>query len=159
MNVTTARPDQEQRDCRPYRIVGLNYVSLYIYDFQKAVDFYSRVFGAPEDEDPMQYGWRMGSTWLTVFASGAGTSRDANPRNTEFAIQVSAPAEVDLLYAALIDAGASTCMAPRDTTMYEPMRFGCVDDPFGVRIDVYCPVGKPREFKAGKGLSENLKTE
>jgi hypothetical protein len=38
-------------------------------------------------------------------------------------------------------AGARPCMAPRDTSMYEPMRFGCVDDPFGVRIDVYCRVG------------------
>jgi hypothetical protein len=26
---------------------------------------------------------------------------------------------------------------PEDTEMYEPMRFCCVDDPFGVRIDVY----------------------
>jgi hypothetical protein len=24
--------------------------------------------------------------------------------------------------------------------MYEPMRYAYVDDPFGVRIDIYCPV-------------------
>ncbi len=24
--------------------------------------------------------------------------------------------------------------------MYEPMRFACVDDPFGVRVDIYCPI-------------------
>ncbi len=30
-------------------------------------------------------------------------------------------------------------MPPDDTKIYEPMRFACVDDPFGVRIDVYCP--------------------
>jgi hypothetical protein len=24
--------------------------------------------------------------------------------------------------------------------MYEDMRFSCVDDPFGVRIDIYCPL-------------------
>ena len=29
---------------------------------------------------------------------------------------------------------------PTDTKMYEPMRFACVDDPFGVRVDIYCPL-------------------
>ncbi len=33
-------------------------------------------------------------------------------------------------------------MSPADTKMYEPMRFACVDDPFGVRIDVYFPFEK-----------------
>jgi hypothetical protein len=27
-----------------------------------------------------------------------------------------------------------------DTTMYEKMRFAAVDDPFGVRIDIYYPL-------------------
>ena len=31
-------------------------------------------------------------------------------------------------------------MEPEDTCMYEPMRFCCVDDPVGIRIDVYCPI-------------------
>ena len=32
----------------PFQIVGLNYVSLYIKDFQAAIEFYSQVFGSPE---------------------------------------------------------------------------------------------------------------
>jgi uncharacterized glyoxalase superfamily protein PhnB len=139
MSVETIEP----ASARPYQIVSLNYVSLYVNDFQEAIAFYTQVFGPPEyDEDEGSlYGWRMGSTWLTMFPAKAGTSRDSNPRNTEFAVQVSSLEEVDALYNALIGAGAKECMAPRDTKMYEEMRFGCVDDPFGVRIDVYCPLG------------------
>jgi hypothetical protein len=29
-------------------------------------------------------------------------------------------------------------MAPKDTRMYEAMRFCAVDDPVGIRIDVFC---------------------
>jgi uncharacterized glyoxalase superfamily protein PhnB/predicted nucleotidyltransferase len=128
---------------RPYQIVNLNYVSLYIKDFREAIAFYSQVFGPPESVDAQGeiYGWHMGSTWLTVFPGKAGTFQDGNPRNTEFAIQVSAVEEVDRLHRALIGAGAKNYMPPEDTKMYEPMRFCCVDDPFGVRIDVYCPLG------------------
>ena len=126
---------------RPYQIVDLNYVSLYVNDIQNAIAFYSQVFGAPEsvDERRMIFGWRMGATWLTVLPSPAGIQPASNPCNTEFAVQVSAVDEVDRLYQALIQAGAKVCMPPQDTAMYEPMRFSCVDDPFGVRIDIYCP--------------------
>jgi uncharacterized glyoxalase superfamily protein PhnB len=65
---------------------------------------------------------------------------ESNPRNTEFAIQVAAVEEVDRLHHALIAAGAKEYMAPADTRMYKPMRFACSDDPFGVRIDIYCPL-------------------
>jgi len=130
---------------RPFKIVGLNYVSLYAHDFVGARTFYTSVFGEPgySEENDSILGWKMGSTWLTLFPSTAGTSPETNPRNIEFAIQVSEATEVDALYDALIGAGAKVCMAPRDTKMYEPMRFGCVDDPFGVRIDVYCPIAQP----------------
>jgi uncharacterized glyoxalase superfamily protein PhnB len=135
----------ELQDQRLYRIVALNYVSLYVKDFSEAIAFYTQVFGAPESvaENGAIVGWRMGSTWLTVFPSSAGTARDSNPRNTEFAVQVAAVEDVDRLYGALIGAGAKECMAPKDTAMYEPMRFACVDDPFGVRIDIYCPSVAP----------------
>jgi catechol 2,3-dioxygenase-like lactoylglutathione lyase family enzyme len=130
---------------RPYRIVDLNYVSLYIKDFREAIVFYTQIFGTPQngDANAALYGWRMGSTWLTVFPSTAGPDHDSNPRNTEFAIQVAAVEEVDRLHRALLAAGAKECMAPEDTRMYEPMRFSCVDDPFGVRIDIYCPLDRP----------------
>jgi uncharacterized glyoxalase superfamily protein PhnB len=128
---------------RPYRVVDLNYVSLYIGDFEEAISFYSQVFGPPASIDAKKTtcGWKMGSTWLTVFDGRAGSQPAGNPRNTEFAVQVSAVDEVDLLHRALIEAGAREYMAPEDTSMYEPMRFSCVDDPFGVRIDIYCPLG------------------
>ena len=129
---------------RSYNVVGLNYVSLYIKDLREAIAFYSQIFGPPEsiNENGKIHGWRMGSTWLTLFPSTAGTARDSNPRNAEFAIQVSAAEEVDALYRTLIAAGAQECMQPADTAMYEPMRFACVDDPFGVRMDIYCPLGR-----------------
>lgn len=124
-----------------YQIVGLSYFTLYILDVEGAVAFYSRVFGAPGYfEGPDTYGWRLGSTWLTVFPARGGSCPGSNPRNAEFAIQVSAPEEVNALYAALIEAGARPCMPPSDTVMYERMRYCCVDDPFGVRIDVYFPL-------------------
>lgn len=138
----TKTSDKTMSTSRPYRIVDLNYVTLYVRELPEAIDFYTRVFGPPDsvEENESIHGWRMGSTWLTLFPSSAGTVPESNPRNAEFAVQVSAPEEVDALYAALLDAGAKVCMAPRDTTMYVPMRFGCVDDPFGIRIDVYVPL-------------------
>ena len=135
--------DSIPQNPRPYRIINLNYVSLYIRDFQEAITFYSQVFGPPEDanESKTTYGWRRGATWLTVFRGTAGSKPNSNPRNAEFAIQVSEAAEVDALHQMLIKAGAREYMSPKDTAMYEPMRFSCVDDPLGVRIDIYCPLG------------------
>lgn len=129
-------------DHRPFRIVDLNYVSLYVQDLPAAIAFYSQVFGPPEvvDERKAVHGWRMGATWLTLFPGSAGTGQGGNPANAEFAIRVSSVHEVDVLHRALVEAGAREYMAPEDTVMYEPMRFACVDDPFGVRIDVYCPI-------------------
>lgn len=130
-------------DHKPFHIVDLNYISLYIKDFHQAIAFYTEVFGEPDsvDEKETTYGWKMGATWLTIFDGNKAGLRDDNPSNTEFAIQVSTLAEVDALYQALLNAGAKPCMPPEDTAMYQPMRFCCVDDPFGVRIDVYCPLG------------------
>lgn len=119
-------------------VVDLNYVSLYIHRFDEAVAFYSRVFGPPAYVESELRGWNMGATWLTVFRGADGPGGNADPRNIEFAVQVASPAEVDRLVARLVDAGARVFSAPRDTRMYEPMRFACVDDPFGVRVDVYC---------------------
>ncbi len=51
---------------------------------------------------------------------------------------MAAPDEVDALFNKMVAAGAAVCRAPKDTWMYERMRFCAVDDPVGVRIDVYC---------------------
>ena len=122
-----------------YNIVSLNYPSFYVKDYHIAVDFYTQVFGPPQNDTLRIKGWKMGDTWLTLFPSeDMGHDPDANPRNTEFAIQVTMPEQVDALYTALLEAGAKNCMEPEDTRMYEPMRFACVDDLVGIRIDVYC---------------------
>ena len=44
------------------------------------------------------------------------------------------------MYRRLLDLGSVVCREPEDTWMYEPMRFACVNDPFGVRIYIYCPI-------------------
>ncbi len=127
-----------------FEIVSINYVSIYVKELSEALAFYGGVFGPPtyqEDEGRIN-GFKMGNTWLTVFSSDQGTHPGKNPRNAEFAIQVVAPAQVDVLHAALVSAGAVDVWTPEDTTMYEPMRFAAVDDPFGVRIDIYCPLPK-----------------
>jgi catechol 2,3-dioxygenase-like lactoylglutathione lyase family enzyme len=124
----------------PFKIVGVNYVSLYVKDFEAAVEFYSRILNPPTYEEKDTYGWKMGTTWLTIFPSKYGTSKRRNPCNAEFAIQVATPEAVDELYELFLKAGAKEYCPPEDTTMYEAMRFACVNDPFGMRIDVYCPI-------------------
>ncbi len=128
---------------KDFEVVDLNYVSLYIHDYEDAIKFYTEVFGAPDtaihDADMGAiHGWRMGATWLTLFPSEQGSAPESKPRNSEFAIQVAKPQQVDALYAALVAAGANAGWEPRDTEMYDPMRFSYADDPFGTRIDIIC---------------------
>jgi hypothetical protein len=123
-----------------FKILDLNYVSLYLEKLDEGVKFYSEIFGPPIYKEGGLYGWKMGATWLTLLPSSAGTCKGKNPRNTEYAIQVEKPEHVDLLYNKLIEKGSIACMKPQNTWMYEPMRFACVDDPFGVRIDVYSSI-------------------
>jgi hypothetical protein len=106
----------------------------------RGVEFYGELFGPPVYGEGRLRGCRMGATWLTLFPSDAGTCAGENPRNTEYAIQVERPGQVDVLYRRFLDLGSRACRKPEDTWMYEPMRFACVDDPFGVRIDIYCPI-------------------
>ena len=123
----------------PYTFKGLRFPSFYVRDYSKAVDFYTTVLGPPQTNEKSITGWFIGDSWLTLFPAGfEGHGEDANPRNAEFAIEVGAPEEVDRLYAAMLAAGAKPCMAPEDTEMYVPMRFCCVDDPVGIRVDAYC---------------------
>ena len=120
-------------------IKGLNYMSFYLAEYQAAVEFYTKVLGEPEVVQTGITGWRMGNTWLTFFPSKGGPHPDSNPRNGEFAIEVGQPGEVDQLHGRFVAAGGRDIWPPEDTEMYEPMRFGAVDDPFGIRVDIYCP--------------------
>jgi catechol 2,3-dioxygenase-like lactoylglutathione lyase family enzyme len=115
----------------------LGFPSFYFKDYDEATAFYTAVFGPPPTDLPAIKGWKFGDTWLTFFPSSGGSHPEGNPKGCEFAIEVDSKEEVDELYAKLLKAGAKKCMEPEDTEMYDPMRFCCVDDPFGVRIDVY----------------------
>jgi len=130
---------------KPFKVVDLNFVSLYFLNLAEAVAFYAKVLGSPdwEYEEGPHFGWELGATWLTLFESKIGTVKGSNPRNAEFAIQLAEPSEVDRMYEAFLAAGAKACMKPEDTEMYVPMRFACVDDPFDVRIDMYCLIDPP----------------
>lgn len=124
-----------------FQVVGLRFPSFYLKDFDQAVAFYTKIFGPPQYPEPRIGGWHLGDTWLTLFpAEDLGHDANANPRNAEFAIQVATPEQVDVLYALLLEAGAKSIHAPEDSRMYDKMRFSCVDDPFNIRIDVYCPL-------------------
>lgn len=125
-----------------FGISGLNYVSLYPADHRAALDYYAAVFGPLDVENPHDgvWGWRMGSTWLTVFPGKFGPDPEGTTKNVEFAIEMTSREEVDHLFEAFVAAGVRNSVAPNDTVMYEPMRYAYVDDPFGVRIDIYCPL-------------------
>ena len=125
---------------KAYKISAVRFPSFYLKDFEAAVDFYTRILGPPETDQETIKGWQIGDTWLTLFPAGAFHRKEVNPRNCEIALQVESPDQVDSLYRTLVEAGAESCWEPEDTEMYVPMRFSCVDDPFGIRIDVYCPL-------------------
>jgi hypothetical protein len=55
------------------------------------------------------------------------------PRNTEFAVQIAAPKQVDILFRTMIDAGDKSCWELEDGELYEKMRFSPVDDLVGIR--------------------------
>ena len=44
-------------------IVGLNYISLYIKDFEKAIEYYTQILGPPQYVEGKTLDWPMGSTW------------------------------------------------------------------------------------------------
>lgn len=137
---TGKRGTEDPNGDRGFEVAGLAYVTLYIEDYEKAVAYYTGVFGEPDCKQAQFMGWAMGDTWLTVFPSKTGNAPGKNPRNMEFAVRVKAREQVDVLHARLVELGGVDKWTPEDTEMYDKMRFACVDDPFGVRIDVYCPI-------------------
>lgn len=49
MNMNAEKERKNPRGQRPFNIVDLNYVCLYLQDLSGAIEFYSRVFGVPEN--------------------------------------------------------------------------------------------------------------
>lgn len=127
---------------KKFAFTKLSYFSFYLKDYEKAIEFYTGILGEPPKPYPNEAltGWPIGSTWLTFFPAKGGTDPNRNPCNSEFAIEVETPEEVDRLHSAFVEAGAKDVWTPEDTEMYVPMRFSAVDDPFGIRIDIICPL-------------------
>ena len=61
----------------------------------------------------------------------------------------SPPCVVLAFFEGLLGVGAKNYYPPEDTKMYESMKFTCVDDPFGVRIDIYCPIQAQEQRSEG----------
>ena len=113
-----------------FSLSGLNGVSLYIQDYERAVAFYREVFGPPAYvEGEWTHGWPIGKDWLTLFPSSQG-----GPANIDLTIEVVTAEAVTGLYQAFIDAGARSEKGPSNQLMYQPVRYASVIDPFGTII-------------------------
>jgi hypothetical protein len=110
---------------------GVIGVTLYYEDYAPALSFITKVFGEPVyKEGNTTHGWRLGSSWLTVFPAKSG-----NPTNVEVPIYLKSVEELDKLHAAFIAAGAKG-EDPQNTLMFEPVRMAILTDPFGVTWDL-----------------------
>jgi hypothetical protein len=121
-------PEPEPR----YRFRAGGGVTLWFADYEGAVEYYTEVLGKPSymEEDNTR-GWRLGSSWLTLFAGG-----DGHPTNVEVGMEMESPAEAERLHRAFIEAGG-TGPDPSDELMYAPVRYCAVTDPFGTEILVF----------------------
>jgi hypothetical protein len=118
-----------------YEMVGLLGATLFIQDYDLAVEFYQRVLGPPAYvEGEGTRGWRLGKSWLTLLRGPQG-----NPRNVEINIVAESPEDAERLQRAFIEAGG-TGPAPSDQLMYEPIRACPVTDPFGTALMILAPL-------------------
>jgi predicted enzyme related to lactoylglutathione lyase len=126
------------------RVLGVAYPSLYVRDLEAATAFYESLLGPVEYREKGLVGIRVGDTWLTLFDAHV-MGRDAEgPRNTEFALRLGSPEDVDEMCRRFVAAGAKVVMPPADTRMYDAMRYACVDDPHGLRVGLYHPTSAPQ---------------
>jgi len=115
-----------------FEYLGLHGVTLFFSDFEAAVEYYTRVLGAPAYvEGPGTRGWRFGNTWLTLLKW-----EKSSPRNVEINIVMKTSQEAERLQTAFIEAGGNG-EPPSDQLMYEPVRFCPVVDPFGTNILIF----------------------
>lgn len=106
--------------------------TLWFTEYEAAVEYYTEVLGPPNYvENDATRGWRIGSSWLTLFAGG-----DGHPENVEIGIEMESPEEADRLQRAFVEAGG-TGMDPSDDLMYAPVHSCFVTDPFGTDIHVF----------------------
>ena len=118
-----------------FELHGVLGATLYYGDYPAALAFITQIFGEPVyQEGEFTRGWRLGRSWLTVFPAKRG-----NPSNADIPVYLSSAEELDRLYAAFIEAGASGD-PPEDTLMYEPVRMAILTDPFGVDWNLVAPL-------------------
>jgi hypothetical protein len=123
-----ADPPPEPR----FDLEGAIGITLFFAEYPEAVEFYTRVLGAPAySEGSGTRGWRLGDTWLTLLAGGEGA-----PTGVEVPIVASTVGEAERLQRAFIEEGA-TGAHPTNELMYEPIRACPVVDPFGTHILIY----------------------
>lgn len=123
-----ADPQPEPR----FEFSGLHGATLFFKDYERAVDYYSEVLGAPAyAEGEGTRGWRIGETWLTLLKGGSGA-----PGNVEIAFVMRNPDEAAALQGAFIAAGGKG-PEPSEQLMYEPVYVCPVQDPFGSQIMIY----------------------
>lgn len=118
-----------------YTFNGLSGIALYVEDFERAVDYYTRVLGPHGHEvGAGTRAWRLGPHWLTLLRGRAG-----GPKNVELVIEMDTPAEAERLQAAFIEAGGSG-EAPSEQTMFVKLRYCPVTDPFGNTMLIVSPL-------------------
>jgi hypothetical protein len=109
--------------------------TLWFADYDGALAYYTEVLGEPNYvEGDATRGWRIGSSWLTLFAGG-----DGHPRNVEIGIEMETAEDAERLQRAFVEAGG-TGADPSDELMYAPIRYCPVTDPFGTELLVFAPL-------------------
>jgi hypothetical protein len=125
----------EPAPAESFETVGVLGATLFIQDYELAVDYYTSVLGPPGYvEGEGTRGWRLGNSWLTLLRGQQG-----NPRNVEVNIVMESPEEAERMQRAFIEAGG-VGPAPSDQLMYEPVRMCPVTDPFGTALMIFAPL-------------------
>jgi catechol 2,3-dioxygenase-like lactoylglutathione lyase family enzyme len=131
-------------------IVGLGHVDLVCRDLERSLAFYRAVFGSLGLEQPFLVDGERGEQihYLRFPAAGSGSLglRQAlesqafelyAPGLHHLALAVESPSEVDLAYAAAVEAGAEVLHAPRLWPQYDPEYYATFFlDPDGFRLEV-----------------------
>ncbi|MFC6011139.1 VOC family protein [Nocardia lasii] len=125
----------------------LDVVSVIVSDMAASLAFYRRlglVFPAGAEteghaEAVLAGGLRLAlDTEATIASFTPGWQPPAGPGRSSLAFRCADPAEVDQLYAELVDAGHHGELAPWDA--FWGQRYACLADPDGHGIDLYAPL-------------------
>jgi hypothetical protein len=123
-----------------FALRGQRGATLMLQDFDRALEFYSQVFGPPGYvEGAGTRSWLLGDTWVTLLRGNEG-----NAKNVEVQIEAESPQEAERLHAAFREAGGKG-PDPSDEFMHIKLRFCSVRDPFGVDWLIVAPLADPKD--------------